>query len=36
MPHPVTIKTIKIDEIRDYVDREVIIRGWLYNKTGKG
>lgn len=29
-------KIISIAELPQYVDEEVTIRGWLYNKTGKG
>ncbi len=27
---------VRIDQIRDYVDQEVVIKGWIYNRTHKG
>ena len=28
--------TIKIADIADYEDQEVVVQGWVYNRTGKG
>jgi asparaginyl-tRNA synthetase len=30
------VETITIDKISQFVDQEVIIRGWVYNRTDKG